>query len=353
MSIQVKEFGQTKEGQTVHSFSLYQNDGSFCTLLSYGGILQRLLMPDRHGILQDVVLGFDTIGEYENPHTGYQGALIGRYANRIAQATFTLDGVAYPLAKNDGPHHLHGGLRGFDKAVWLADPFVSADGPAVRFYYRSSDGEEGYPGNLDVQVTYTLTTDHALVLQYEALADRKTVINLTNHSYFNLSGQGSGSILRHEVKLEADRFTAIDADAIPTGDLPDVAGTALDFRDFHPVGERIDQDDPQIQAGKGYDHNFVVRGPADVLRPCAQVRDPKSGRTMDVSTTMPGVQLYTGNFLTSMAGKEGVHYDRRSGLCLETQYFPNSVNCPSFPSPVYQAGQPFRHTTVYRFGVMP
>ncbi len=351
MSITICDFGKTQDGRPVQSITLGQADGTFCTLLSYGGILQRLLMPDRSGQLQDIVLGFDDLAGYEGPTNAYFGALIGRHGNRIEDACFDLDGRHYQLARNDGRNHLHGGLKGFDKAVWLTDAFESADGPSVRFYYRSADGEEGYPGNLDVQVLYTLTADHALIIRYEALADRKTVINLTNHSYFNLAGQGSGTILRHELKLHSDRFTVINNECTPTGEIADVAGTALDFRQFKPIGRDINSNDPMIAAGQGYDHNFIIRGPLGELKPCAEAYDPKSGRTMSVETTLPGVQFYSGNFLKPGNGKEGVRYDYRNGFCLETQFYPNSLRHPHFPSPVFDAGQPYRHTTIYRFGV--
>ena len=351
MSISVHNFGATQDGRPVHSYTLGHADGTFCTLLSYGGTLQRLLMPDRTGYLQDIILGYDDMGGYEGPRNAYHGALIGRHGNRIEGACFDLDGKHYSLAANDGRNHLHGGNKGFDKVVWLADPFESADGPSVRFYYRSADGEEGYPGNLDVQVAYTLTADHVLIIRYEALADQKTVINLTNHSYFNLAGQGSGSILKHQLQLEADRFTVINAECLPTGEIADVAGTALDFRQFKPIGRDINAPDPMIVAGKGYDHNFIIRDYDKTLRLCARAFDPKSGRTLAVETTLPGVQFYSGNFLKPDTGKEGVRYDYRNGFCLETQFYPNALKHAHFPSPVFEAGQPYRHTTAYRFGV--
>jgi aldose 1-epimerase len=349
MSIVVRPFGRTRDGLDVHSYTLGHEDGTFCTLLSYGGALQRLLMPDRNGYLQDIVLGYEDLESYERKTNPYHGAIIGRFANRIEDASFELDGQVWQLARNDGPNHLHGGLKGFNRAVWLADPFVAANGPSVRFYYRSTDGEEGYPGNLDVQVTYTLTAGHELLISYEALCDRKTIINLTNHSYFNLSGQGSGTILNHQLMIEADQFTMINDACLPDGRIADVAGTALDFRTMSRIGDRIDADDPMIRAGKGYDHNFVVRGQSGILRPCAQAYDPRSGRIMTVVTTMPGVQFYSGNFMRPDTGKEGVHYEYRNGFCLETQHYPNSPRIAHFPSPILEAGQAYRHATVYRF----
>ncbi len=350
MSFTIKEFGKTRDGQTVHSFSLYQEDGTFCTLLSYGGALQRLLMPDRTGRLQDIVLGYDDMAGYESSLNPYYGALIGRHGNRIEGGVFEIDGKTYRLALNNGRNHLHGGNRGFDKVIWQGEPFNSAEGPSVRFYYHSPDGEEGYPGNLDVQVTYTLTADHALIIRYDAVADQKTVINLTNHSYFNLAGQGSGTILNHQVQIEADEFTVINDECIPNGVIAPVAGTALDFRQMKPIAQDIGGADPMIAAGQGYDHNFVLRSRAAGLKPCATVYEPKFGRVMTVETTLPGVQFYTGNFMKPDTGKEGVRYDYRNGFCLETQFFPNSLKHRNFPSPLFAAGEPFRHETVYRFG---
>jgi aldose 1-epimerase len=352
MSIVVKPFGQTKEGVPVNSYTLEQEDGSFCTILSYGGALQRLLIPDTEGSLQDVVLGYDDLSGYEKSNNPYHGALIGRYANRIEDASFELDGRVYQLARNNGRNHLHGGIQGFNRAVWLVDPFESKDGPAVRLYYRSVDQEEGYPGNLDVQITYTFTEGPALVIVYEAIADARTVINLTNHSYFNLSGQGSGTILNHELRLEADQFTEINDECLPTGTILPVTGTALDFTSLRRIGASIDSDDPAIKAGQGYDHNFVIRGKSGQLRPCAYVQDPKSGRTMSLETTMPAVQFYSGNLMKPDTGKEGAQYDRRNGFCLETQYYPNSPRMPHFPSTVLEPGQTYRHQTIYRFGTM-
>ena len=350
MRIDLTEFGRTKDGKLVHSYTLNQDNGTFCTLLSYGAALQRLLMPDRNGQLQDVVLGYDQISGYESPINPYHGAIIGRHGNRIENALFEIDGVSYQLAKNDGENHLHGGLKGFDKVIWRGEPYVSAEGPSVRFYYYSIDGEENYPGNLDVQVTYTLTADHALIIRYDAVSDQKTVINLTNHSYFNLAGQGSGSILNHRVRIEADAYTAINEECIPNGEILPVAGTALDFTREKPIGQDIDRDEFTIKAGQGYDHNFVLRDSGDSLKSCAEVYEPKHGRVMTVATTLPGLQFYTGNMMTADTGKEGARYDRRNGLCLETQFFPNSLNHKHFPSPIFEAGEPFRHQTVYRFG---
>lgn len=349
MHIEKNSFGITRSNDAVEAYSLYQDNGTFCTLLTWGATLQRLMMPDAQGFVQDVVLGYDTISEYESENNSYHGATIGRCGNRIANAGFELDGRKYDLAANDGRHHLHGGLRGFDKVIWKADPFMDEQGPSVRFYYHSPDGEEGYPGNLDVQVTYTLTAAKELIIRYEAVSDRRTIVNLTNHSYFNLAGQGSGSILNHQLRLDADYFTAITDECIPTGEICPVDGTALDFRRMKPIGQDIGADDPMIRAGKGYDHNFVIKGSPTKPHLFAEVYEPGTGRLMSVETTMPGVQLYTGNFLTGHPGKEGVHYDYRNGFCLETQYYPDAIHHDNFPGPVLEARQPYRHRTIYRF----
>lgn len=349
MSLMIHPFGKTKEGIEVKSYTLSHTDGTFCTLLSYGATVQKLLMPDRNGILQDIVLGYDDLASYERADNPYHGALIGRFANRIANACFELDGVTYHLAKNDGNNHLHGGIRGFNRVVWQAEPFETQDRLSVRFSYCSADGEEGYPGNLTAHVTYTLTDDHALMIQYEAISDKNTIINLTNHSYFNLAGHGSGPILDHFLKIEADEITAINDECLPDGRIIAVEGTAFDFRDLRRIGNDIDGDDPQMKAGKGYDHNFIIRGPIGTLRPCARLLEPKSGRMMTVETTQPGVQFYSGNFLKPDKGKKGACYDFRSGLCLETQNYPNAPNIAHFPSCVLKAGELYKHTTVYRF----
>ncbi|NLV47042.1 MAG: galactose mutarotase [Clostridiaceae bacterium] len=351
MSVVEKLFGQTRDGLDVFSYSLYQADGSFCTILSYGCILQRLLVPDRTGMMQDVVMGYDTLAEYEQRDNPYHGALVGRFANRIENASFEIDNKRIQLSANNGIHHIHGGFKGFSRIVWQADAFESAEGSSVRFYYLSPDGEEGYPGNLDVQATYTWTADHRLILAYEAVSDQKTVVNLTNHSYFNLNGQGSGSIFNHLIKLDADGYTPIDDQCIPTGSIVSVDGTAFDFREFKRIGEAIEAKDPMIASVGGYDHNFVVRGPSNALRACASVFEPKSGRSMQVMTTKPGVQFYTANSFKPCRGKEGVQYERQNGFCLETQHFPNSPRMAQFPSPFVEPGETYRHITVYKFGV--
>lgn len=348
-------FGKTKEGIAVQLFSLTNAHGLKATISTLGGTLTSLLVPDKTGKLSDVVLGFDNLEGYtsdlflkENP---YFGALIGRYGNRIKGGKFTLDGKAYALPINNAPNSLHGGLLGFNRRVWTAKPGIAADGPTLTLTYQSKDGEEGYPGNLAVTVVYTLTTKDALRLDYTATTDKPTVLNLTNHSYFNLSAGQVKDVLGHEVMIKAERFTPVDNTLIPTGELKPVAGTPFDFRQPHLIGERLKQV-PGAAPG-GYDHNWVL---ADQMRSgieqAVQVYEPTSGRTMDVYTDQPGVQFYTGNFLKgNLIGKGGAAYGQHSGFCLETQHFPDSPNEPKFPSTVLRPGETFHSTTEYRFGV--
>jgi aldose 1-epimerase len=298
--------------------------------------------------LADVVLGFDNLAGYLNSPP-YIGTIIGRYANRIAKGRFTLNGKEYQLAANNGPNHLHGGLKGFDKVLWQAKSFPAKNGAAIALTYLSRDGEEGYPGNLSVQVIYTLTEANELKIDYLATTDKDTLVNLTNHSYFNLSGT-DGDILGHLLQIHADYFTPTDATAIPTGDLRDVNDTPFDFRKLTAIGERIERDDEQLKLGKGYDHNFIVKGNFGQLRPAAKVVEPLSGRVMEVLTTEPGVQLYSGNYLDgSKIGKGGKPIKFRTGFCLETQHFPDSPNQPKFPTTVLRKGEKFTSTTIYKF----
>lgn len=349
MRISIESFGKTSHGEEVVSYFLEGDGGATCTLLNYGGTIQQLSVPDAFGRLADVVLGYDDMAGYESSDNMYQGALIGRHGNRIENAVFEIAGKTYEVARNNGNNHLHGGLVGFDKKIWQAHPFESSAGPAVEFRLLSPDGEEGYPGNLQVSVLYTLTADNALRIEYEATADQDTVINLTNHAYFNLSGNGSGNILDHHIRIDADRYTTINNECIPDGTFSDVAGTPLDLRTFTRIGDGIDSDHPAMVAGGGYDHNFVLRQFDKQLHPCAEVFDPVSGRRMKVATTLPGIQFYSGNFLQEHSGKQGKTYLNRSGLCLETQFFPNSLKHRNFPSPVFKAGEHFSHTTIYAF----
>ncbi len=312
--------------------------------IARGATLTELHVPDRDGQLADVVLGFDDLAGYESGANQHFGCTTGRFANRIKAGKFTLDGVDYQLATNQGPNHLHGGsVRGLDKVTWDAEPLDNG----IRFTYSSPDGEENFPGKLDVEVVYTLDEANALRIEYQATTDKPTIINLTNHSYFNLAGHGAASVLDHEVWIDADRLTEVDDEAIPTGELPDITGTPFDFRTSRPIGDRIGQlnDTP---AG-GYDHNYVLNGPSGKVRKIAEVVHPQSGRILEVATDQPGVQLYTGNGLQSQVGKSGQTYVPQSALCLETQHFPDSPNQPNFPTSVLRPGETYRHVCVYSF----
>lgn len=344
-------FGALATGDSVHVFTLTNANGIELRALDYGGIIVSLRAPDRQGKLDDIVLGFDDIGGYEKS-SPYFGALVGRYANRIAKGQFTLDGTTYHLAVNNGPNALHGGIKGFDKVLWKAEPVQDSAGVGVAFAYTSRDGEEGYPGTLDVHVKYTLTDRNEFVIEYRATTDKATPVNLTQHSYFNLGGDGSGDVLGHVMTIDADLYVPIDTTSIPLATLAPVAGTPFDFRKGVAIGARIDAADPQIKAGNGYDHTFVINRTSTGLTHAARVVEPTSGRTLDVATTEPGVQFYTGNFLDgSFAGKGGHVYKRRSGFCLETHHFPDSPNHPLFPTTVLRPGEEFRSMTVYTFGV--
>ncbi len=344
------DFGTLPDGQRVTIYTLKNRRGAEARIIDYGGTLVSLKVPDRHGRLGDVVAGFDSLEGYLN-QTFYIGALIGRYANRIARGRFTLDGARYQLATNNGPNHLHGGVRGFDKVVWRARPLATKAGPALELSYLSHDGEEGYPGNLTARVTYTLTAGNELRIDYDATTDKATVVNLTHHSYFNLAGEGSGDVLRHRLRINAARFTPTDATSIPTGELRAVRGTPFDFTRPTEIGARIEATDEQLRFGSGYDHNYVTDGRAGTLRRVADVYEPTTGRTMQVWTTEPGMQFYSANFLAVEGGGKGGHaYPRRSAFCLETQHFPDSPNKPAFPTTVVRPGRRFRSTTIYRFG---
>ncbi len=319
-----KSFGKTPDGQPVDLYVLTNKSGAEASITNYGGAVVSLKVPDRTGKLADVVLGYDTADGYVNDKS-YFGALVGRYGNRIAHAQFVLDGKTYTLAKNNGENTLHGGVKGFNKALWTAKILPAKDGQSLELSYLSKDGEEGFPGNLKVSVIYTLTDTNALRIVYSATTDKKTVLNLTSHGYFNLAGQGSGDILGHLLTIQADKFTPVDAALIPTGELRDVAGTPFDFRKPTAIGVRIDQDDEQLKLGGGYDHNYVLR---------------------------PGVQFYTGNFLDGKTpGKGGVAYLRRNAFCLETQHYPDSPNQPKFPSVVLNPGEHYHTITTYKFSV--
>ena len=342
-------FGKMPDGGAVEQFTLTNRQGVELKAINYGGIITSLRVPDRDGKFADIVLGFDRLEDYLKEHPFF-GAIIGRYGNRIAKGQFSLDGQTYKLAVNNGPNHLHGGNKGFDKVLWTAEPAAGRN--AVTFSRPSPDGEEGYPGNLRVQVTYTLTDKNELIVDYRATTDKATPVNLTQHSYFNLAGQASGDILGHELMLNADRFTPVDDTLIPTGDLAPVAGTPFDFRKLTAIGARINGESAQLTNGKGYDHNWVLNRTGNGLQLAARVLEPKSGRTLEIATTEPGIQFYSGNFLDgTLTGKQGAVYRHRTGFCLETQHFPDSPNQPKFPSTTLRPGSEYKTTTVFTFGV--
>lgn len=345
-------FGRTPDGRNARLFALENTRGVRAEITDYGGTLVRWFAPDRHGQRADILLGFDDVSGYAD-HTAYFGALIGRVGNRIADGKFSLGERSFRLALNNHPGgigcHLHGGVRGFDKIIWQAEPLATAAGPALRLRHRSPDGDEGYPGNLDVTVTYTLTDDNELKLEYVATTDAPTPVNLTNHAYFNLAGHDTPDVLGHVLTLRASRYTPVTPGLIPTGELADVAGTPLDFTTPHTIGERIDRAHEQLRYARGYDHNFVLDHAPGQLALAALAFEPKSGRCLEVLTTEPGVQFYSGNFLDgSWVGKAQQRYGLRSGFCLETQHFPDSPNQPGFPSVILRPGETLRSTTVYR-----
>lgn len=339
--VQRSAFGKLADGTPVQLFTLSNSRGLVAKVSDYGTIITELHVPDRSGNPGDIVLGFDNLSQYLTGHP-YFGCTVGRVANRIARGQFTLEGKTYKLAVNNGPNHLHGGLKGFDKVVWKAEPQNEA---AVKFSYSSADGEEGYPGKVDVSVLLTLSEDNELSLDYTAVCDKPTPINLTNHSYFNLAG--AGDVLRHELTIGANSFTPKNQDSVPTGHIMPVKGTPMDFTTPHAIGSRFAQ---LSEKPAGYDHNFVINGGGRGLAFAARVFEPASGRVMEVWTTQPGVQLYTSNYLDgSLTGKRGVVYRQHSALCLETQHFPDSVNHPEFPSTILRPGQTYRQTTVHKF----
>ena len=341
------------QGTPVDEVTLKNSHGVELHAISYGGIITSLKVPDRAGKPGDIVLGFDQPESYwADPPPPFFGAIVGRYGNRIGKGKFTLDGKPYSLATNNGVNHLHGGNKGFDKVLWAIATKDAPEGSQAIFSRTSKDGEEGYPGNLQVRVTYTLTEKNELIVDYHATTDKATPVNLTQHSYFNLAGEGTGDILGHQLTIDADRYTPVDDTLIPTGELAPVQGTPFDFRQPTAIGARIDQDNPQLKNGKGYDHNWVLTRKGTGLQHAARLTDPKSGRTMDVATTEPGLQFYSGNFLDgTIKGKAGHVYAHRSGLCLETQHFPDSPNKPNFPSTILQPGKAYESRTVFTFSV--
>lgn len=348
MSIIKEKFLDAKDSDNVYMFTLSNDSGMKAKITNYGGIVASLLVPDQNGKLDDVVLGYDNLRNYFKNNC-YFGAIIGRYANRIENSSFELNSKVYNLAKNEGENHLHGGNVGFDSVIWDAEIIKENDEECLKLSYRSKDGEENYPGNLDVTVAYKITKDNALSIEYYAVSDKDTILNLTNHSYFNLSGHNSGDILDHEITINAEKFTPIDKYSIPTGEIREVAETAMDFRKMKPIKEAIEVEDNQIIYGQGYDHNWVLNT-KDITQKAAEVFDPVSKRRMEVYTTKPGIQFYTGNnIVDSKEGKNAVEYKKRSGFCLETQYFPNALKHKHFPSPILKAGDEYRHKTIYKF----
>ena len=341
--ISKSDFGKTSDGQTVDLYTLRNGNGLTAKIMTFGAIITELHVPDRQGKEADVVLGFGSLDKYLAGHPFF-GAIAGRYANRIAKGHFTLDGKTYTLAINNGPNSLHGGKVGFDKVVWKAEPMETADGPSLKLSYLSKDGEEGYPGNLSVSVTYTLTNDNGLRYAVDATTDKATVVNITNHTYWNLAGESSGSALDHVLQLNADRYTPVDDTSIPTGEIKATAGTLMDFTTPHALGERIHE------VKGGYDHNYVINGGGGTLKSIGTLRDPKSGRVMEILTTQPGVQLYTANYLDGkLTGIGGTKYPMNGAVCLETQHFPDSPNRPEFPTTVLRPGEKYHQVTEYKF----
>jgi len=343
-------FGRTPDGRDVELFTL-TNGGVEVRTIPYGATIVSIRVSDRSGHVADIVLGFDNLDGYLKPNP-YFGAAVGRYGNRIAKGRFTLDGRTYQLATNNGPNHLHGGVKGFDKALWRGAPIDRSGVVGVAYTYTSQDGKEQYPGTVTARVTYTLSASRELTIGYDATTDEPTPINLTQHSYLNLAGEGNGDILGHELAIDADRFTPVDATLIPTGELAPVEGTPFEFRRPTPIGRRIDTENEQLRNGKGYDHNVVLNGTSGTLRHAARVVNPASGRTLDISTTEPGMQFYAGNFLDgTITGKSGHVYRRRSGLCLETRHFPDSPNRPNCPSTILRLGERYQSKTAFAFGL--
>ena len=340
----------TADGQQIFLYTLTNASGMEVKITNYGGTITTLKAPDRNKKFADVVLGFEKLDQYTaKSNTGHFGALIGRYGNRIAHGVFQLNGHTYHVPVNDGPNSLHGGIRGFDRRVWRAKEVSTDQGPGLELRYTSEDGEEGYPGKLEVTVRYTLDDKNALHIDYSATTNKDTVVNLTNHTYFNLGGAGSGSILNEKLMLNADRFTPVDSTLIPTGKIQAVAGTPFDFRKAMEIGSRINQDDEQLKFGRGYDHNFVLNHPGDLSAIAARVEDANSGRVLEVHTDQPGIQFYTGNFLDGSVSGIGGPFTHRSALCLETQHYPDSPNHPGFPSTTLRAGQRFHSVTIFQF----
>lgn len=345
MNTQHRLIGKTGDGREVEEFILSNDDSMTVRLMTYGGIISSIRVPDKTGKIADVVLGFNTLEEYLQKHPHF-GVIVGRYANRIAKGQFSLDGKVYSLARNDGKNHIHGGITGFDRVVWTGSQIQRDGAVGVELTYLSKDGEEGYPGNLHVTVRYLLTRQNELVIEYEAVTDQPTVVNLTNHSYFNLAGEGSGDVLNHEIMIHASQYTEVDDELIPTGELKPVAGSAMDFRTTRPIGSRLNE------LRNGYDHNYILDKASEELSLAAEVVEPISSRVMEVYTTEPGMQFYTGNFLDgTFRGKSGQCYGKHGGFCLETQHYPDSPNHPHFPTTRLNPGDKYKSKTIYKFSV--
>ncbi len=342
------KFGTTAAGDEVTLYTLQNDSGMSVSIMNYGGVITTLRVPDKNGISTDVVLGYDTLAEYEKGDK-FLGTLVGRYANRIGNARFTLNGKTYSLFANDGIHHLHGGKVGFDRKIWEAEPVNGS----LKLTYVSPDGEEGYPGELTVTVIYSLTDDNTLAIDYSAVSDADTICNLTNHSYFNLAGQDSGDVLKQKIQVFGDTYTITDAKSIPTGEIVPVDGTPMDLRKPVAIGDHIDDDFDQLVWAGGYDHNWIINGEAGTLRKMAYAFDEGTGITLTGYTTLPGMQFYAGNYLDGvMHGKGSATNGRRCGFCLESQFYPNSPNCPNFPQPILRKGDRYHSVTAFRFGVL-
>lgn len=347
ITISKKLYGQTPDGEA-HLFSLKNKSGMEVHITNFGGIITSILVPDKDGKMDDVVLGFDSLSQYLEPHPFF-GAIVGRYGNRIAKGKFSINNNEYTLVQNNGENHLHGGTKGFDKMIWKAKEITNKNAVSLELTYLSKDMEEGYPGNLNTKVTYTLTNDNEIKIDYEATTDKPTVCNLTNHSYFNLAGAGNGDIMKHEVMIDADSITPTTPDLIPTGKLTTVEGTPFDLRKYTVLENGMHDDTPQMQYAKGYDTNYVLKNQNGKLAKIASVKEPSSGRIMDVFTTEPGVQLYCGNWIDNIKGKAGKTYKAYAGLCLETQHYPDAPNQPNFPSTRLNPGETYQTTTIYQF----
>jgi len=347
--IDKKLFGTLPTGEQVFIYTLTNKNGMEAKIINYGATIVSLTAPDKNNKFEDIVMGYDNLEDYINGKS-YFGCIVGRFGNRINKGKFKLDDVEYQLTINDGVNHLHGGTIGFNKVLWEAEPIITDSTQSLKLTYHSKDGEQGYPGNLTIEVIYTLNDNNEVVIDYTATTDKPTIVNPTHHSYFNLSGSFENTILNHELFIDADYITPVNDQLIPTGELMKVDSTPFDFRTFHKIGERINQQHQQLIFGKGYDHNWVLNNFDGKVRKVAELYEPISGRAMEVLTDQPGIQFYSGNFLnSSIKGKKGVTYDYRTGLCLETQHFPDSPNHPNFPSVVLKPGEKYTQKTIYRF----